>query len=67
MAYPKDFFISYNKADRPWAEWIAWVLESEGYTTVVQDWDFKPGGNFVVEMDNAAKQCERTLAVLSQD
>src|SRR5258706_7234650 len=20
----KDFFVSYNKADRAWAEWIAW-------------------------------------------
>jgi len=66
MAYRKDFFISYNKADRQWAEWIAWVLEAEQYTTVVQEWDFKPGGNFVVEMDNATKQCERTIAVLSQ-
>ncbi|MGA9350971.1 MAG: TIR domain-containing protein [Anaerolineae bacterium] len=26
----KDFFISYNSADRTWAEWIAWQLE-EGY------------------------------------
>ncbi len=67
MAYPKDFFISYNKADRSWAEWIAWVLEAEEYTTVVQEWDFKPGGNFVVEMDNAAKECERTIAVVSRD
>lgn len=67
MVYPKDFFISYNKADRQWAEWIAWVLEAEEYTTVVQEWDFKPGGNFIVEMDNATKQCERTIAVLSQD
>ena len=67
MAYPKDFFISYNKADRSWAEWIAWVLEAEKYTTIVQEWDFKPGGNFVVEMDDATKRCERTIAVLSQD
>lgn len=67
MADAKDYFISYNKADRSWAEWIAWVLEANEYTTVIQDWDFKPGGNFVVEMDKATKQCERTLAVLSQD
>lgn len=67
MACPKDFFISYNKTDRSWAEWIAWVLEAEGYTTVIQEWDFKPGGNFIVEMDNATKQCERTIAVISQD
>jgi hypothetical protein len=24
----KDFFISYNQADRAWAEWIAWELEA---------------------------------------
>src|SRR5258708_325404 len=23
-----DFFVSYNQADRKWAEWIAWTLES---------------------------------------
>jgi tetratricopeptide (TPR) repeat protein len=63
----KDFFISYNKADRSWAEWIAWQLESERYTTVIQAWDFRPGSNFVVEMDDATKEAERTIAVLSPD
>ncbi|MCP4979232.1 MAG: toll/interleukin-1 receptor domain-containing protein [Gammaproteobacteria bacterium] len=55
----KDFFISYNKADRRWAEWIGWELEEAGYSTVIQAWDFKPGGNFVLEMDKAiqAAQC----------
>ncbi|WP_197497332.1 toll/interleukin-1 receptor domain-containing protein [Mycobacterium sp. 852013-51886_SCH5428379] len=67
MVHNIDFFISYNKADRLWAEWIAWVLEAEEYTTIVQEWDFKPGGNFVIEMDEATKRCERTIAVLSQD
>ena len=64
---PNDFFISYNKANRAWAEWIAWVVESEGYSSIIQEWDFKAGGNFVVEMDKAMKQSERTIAVLSQD
>ena len=40
---PKDFFVSYNKADREWAEWIAWQLEESGYTTVLQAWDFLAG------------------------
>jgi hypothetical protein len=31
----KDFFISYNKADRAWAEWIAWQLE-DGENTLSQ-------------------------------
>jgi TIR domain len=43
----KDFFICYNKADRGWAEWLAWQLEVEGYKTVLQAWDFRPGGTFV--------------------
>lgn len=64
-AEKKDFFVSYNRADREWAEWIAWQLEEEGYTTIIQAWDFRPGGNFVIEMQRAAEQARRTLAVLS--
>jgi hypothetical protein len=63
----KDFFISYNKADRAWAEWIAWQLEEAGHTTTLQAWDFRPGSNFVVDMDRAAVEGERTIAVLSPD
>jgi len=63
----RDFFISYNKADRAWAEWIAWQLESEGYTTILQAWDFRPGTNFALQMDEAAKSAARTIAVLSPD
>src|ERR671928_84442 len=62
----KDFFISYNRADRAWAEWIAWQLEDAGYTTVLQAWDFRPGANFVLEMLQAAKAL-RTVAVLSSE
>jgi len=62
-----DFFISYNKADRNWAEWIAWQLEDAGYTTVLQAWDFRPGSNFVLEMQQASAQAARTIAVLSPD
>jgi tetratricopeptide (TPR) repeat protein len=63
----KDFFVSYNQADRAWAEWIAWQLEETGYTTVLQAWDFRPGGNFVLDMQRAASQVERTVIVLSDD
>ena len=63
----RDFFISYNQADKGWAEWIAWQLEDAGYTTKIQEWDFRAGGNFVLEMDRAAKTTRRTIAVLSPD
>jgi hypothetical protein len=62
-----DFFISYTKADRSWAEWIAWQLQDAGYTVILQAWDFRPGQNFVLEMDKASKNSRRTLAVLSPD
>jgi tetratricopeptide (TPR) repeat protein len=64
----KDFFISYNKADRAWAEWVAWHLEESGHYEVdIQAWDFGPGCNFVLEMDRAIQRCDRVVAVLSPD
>jgi tetratricopeptide (TPR) repeat protein len=63
----KDLFISYNSADRLWAEWIAWQLEEEGYSTVIQAWDFRPESSFALEMDKAAKEAEHTIVVLSPD
>jgi hypothetical protein len=33
----------------------------------VQKWDFRPGSNFVLEMQRAAAGCKRTIAVLSPD
>jgi hypothetical protein len=62
-----DFFISYTSADRAWAEWIGYVLEEEGFTVTIQAWDFQPGSNFVVEMQKAATEAERTIMVLSPD
>jgi TIR domain len=61
----RDFFVSYTKADQPWAEWIAWKLEEAGYSTLIQAWDFRPGGNFVLEMQKAASGTENTIVVLS--
>jgi hypothetical protein len=61
----RDFFVSFNQADRAWATWIAWALEGAGYSVFFQDWDFK--GNFVLEMDKAHRQSRRSIAVLSPD
>ncbi len=63
----KDFFISYTHADEQWADWIAYVLEESGFTTIVQVGDFRPGGNFVLEMQAAAGTADRTIMVLSTD
>ena len=61
-----DFSIRRNRADAKWAEWIAWQLENEGYTTKLQDWDRGPGSNFVLQTQWAAA-AKRTIAVLSPD
>jgi hypothetical protein len=60
----KDFFISYTGNDLTWAEWVAWVLEEAGYSVVIQAWDFRVGGNFVLDMQKAT-EANRTIAVLS--
>ena len=60
-----DFFISYTAADQDVAEWIAWVLEDAGYQTVIQAWDFRPGREFITEMQLALVGAQRVLAVLS--
>lgn len=62
----KDFFISYTKADLAWAEWIAWQLEKAGYAVEIQAWDSEFGENFIKWMNEASKNCERTIAVLSR-
>jgi hypothetical protein len=60
-----DFFVSYDDADRSWAEWIAWHLEDAGYRVVVQAWDFGPGAHTVAETDAAVQNADQMVAVLS--
>ena len=65
MAEAADFFVSYTSSDRAWTEWIAWQLEAEGYTVVVQAWDFRPGRDFVQQIHQVVEEVQRTIAVLS--
>jgi hypothetical protein len=60
-----DFFISYTTVDESWAEWIAWQLEANGYSCVLQAWDFIAGSHFVEQMHQAVQKAGRTIAVLS--
>lgn len=64
MEKQSTVFVSYNKNDRPWAEWIAWQLEEAGLKTIIQDWDFR--GNWILEMNEAMKS-DRTVIVLSKN
>jgi hypothetical protein len=63
----KDFFISYTKADRAWAEWIAWTLEQAEYTCIIQAWDFVPGMDFIQQMRSALDVSRQVIAVLSDN
>ena len=62
-----DFFISYTGADTAWAEWMGFVLEEAGFSVVIQAWDFRPGSNFVLAMQKAASEADRTIMVLSPE
>jgi TIR domain len=58
----RDFFISYTSTDRAWAEWIAWELEAAGYTTLIQAWDFRPGTDWAIKMQEGTTEWSRILA-----
>jgi len=62
-----DFFISYAKSDRGWAEWILFQLEQELYSCVVQLRDFRPSQDFVSLMRKALDQSRTIIAILSPD
>jgi TIR domain len=66
-AHVENIFISYTKVDEKWARWIGQVLVSAGYSVTAQYKDFLPGTNFVRQMDEAVKNTDRTVAVLSPD
>lgn len=59
------FFISFNSADLDWAEWLAWQLEDNGHTTVIQDWELTDGSDNTLQTDEAAAKADKIIAVLS--
>jgi len=58
--------VSYTGGDIAWAEWAAYVLEDAGFTTLVQAWDFRPGSNSVIPMQDALGRSDRVTALLSE-
>ena len=67
MGETKDFFISYTKADRAWAEWVAWELQEAGYTCTIQAWHFAPSQSFVQRMRQALVETRHLVAILSDE
>ncbi|OWK25710.1 hypothetical protein AJ87_07495 [Rhizobium yanglingense] len=48
-------------------EWIGHVVEQAGHVVTLQAWDFRPGTNFVLQMQTAASNTDKTILVLSPD
>ncbi|WP_116438862.1 TIR domain-containing protein, partial [Pseudofrankia asymbiotica] len=60
-----DFFVSYTGADRRWAEWVAWQLEDAGYRVLIQAWDFVPGSDWMLGMDQGVRYARKMISLLS--
>lgn len=61
----KDFFISYTSSDEKIAVWIATVLEENGYSTIIQAWDFNVGDSFLEKMNEALINTKCLVLILS--
>src|SRR5919107_3244706 len=61
-----NFFISHAGRDTGWAEWLAWQLQQAGYTVELDVWDWAPGEDFVVRMQQALERADRLLAVCTE-
>ena len=61
-----DFFISCEKKDIPWAEWIDWNLESFGYTSIILLKDFdEDTPDYYKKMHDALNDSKVFVAVYS--
>jgi tetratricopeptide (TPR) repeat protein len=61
----KSFFISYTGADIERAKWVTKTLEDNGYTAIIQARDFLVGTHFPQNMDEALKNTEAVLTIVS--
>ena len=61
----RDFFVSYNKNNKEWAEWIVRVLKKNGYSAYSQ-FDIKPGEIFLTKMNDFLENSANFIAVWSE-
>src|SRR5664280_2345305 len=59
------FFVSYAGPDRPWARWVAALLEADGFRVEIDEWDWPPGCDVVQRMNLALENADRVLALWS--
>jgi TIR domain len=62
-----DFFISHAEADAAWAKWVAWVMETAGYSTFLPSRDARTGPGWDATMVESFGRARRTVILLSRD
>ncbi len=63
----KKICVLYHDNDRYWAEWIAWLLEEDGLSSIVPDWDFRAGYNVAKETRKAIDEAQQVIVIISPD
>ena len=63
----RDYFISYNSADKAHAEAINTALREAGYATHFADTDCEPGTNVPIWINRALAGSRQVLALCSPD
>ena len=67
--YKKTYFISYTtrtENDKKWAIWVEWVLKNYlGHNTIMQEYDFRPGDNFIKLMEKAVAEADYVIGILT--
>ncbi len=63
----RDFFISFNSADKKITDWITYELKRKGYTMYYQYDDFPPGSDFMQQMNNAMQNTKLTIAIFTKN
>ena len=60
-----DIFLSYNSADRAWANWVAWTLKDAGHRVRFAEWELTPGSNFIAWLSEALATSDYMVALWS--
>ena len=58
-------FFSYTSADSEWAHWIGYILQENGYTPFVHEWEIPAGGNIPGWMEKRLEEADRVIAIIS--